>query len=769
MSTQRLQRWSKNVNNEDESDTHTWEIKKSRFSTLDNLEVETFEVKRRKKSWQDQSPSKKSGIRRASKWKGQVAKERSSAALVASQPSQDVSANCNFDLPGGIDDALDSGDPLQLTEGQSEEELQHFFREFQEGRVGFYHVGSFVFIVQGWDRGEMAPSDKWYHFRAQKVGSDVDLDCRCPDGRQLRSCIHKECYREFREDCFRRLECYDGTDSLVVLFRRERLSDFKAETAEWLNMFSVQEERSHESELDRRAVVSFVGTDDGRGEWKCLSSRHVKASSCSHRKMAMKSFRVFNARVANGESDLEDVDSNLDDMFGPLCDMDTTGGTEEMAVVEPVNGDQRSEKSISYLPIRPPEWISLPSDVPHYPRTSPKAPIPDTITLQVAGRSNCDIRFSPEMHGMERIRKRCKVYTLTEELDRWIEVIRCPTCHSRKHCFIGPDPRSLGLFNYNNSVLLSHELLDEYVSRFTSTVSPFASFVEGMSRIYSGRGCSFVKEDLFQSAWFAYASLQDFSGDMYCPECLEEPDCVIWDGITLAYGKEYVTDVLKPPTYLEQNAPSRRRNYPEKPQMIPETRKEPIRRLLRRWVEGTKPKKRRKDTDSGDEDSEYDGIAGVDVSVYGTINDRLGRVSTALRDLFARVFSLQSKMAENGLKRLYRALFVQLVAEESLVQMVNWNGLERLQRFVAHPMRDMATQLTTILVVWKVLEEEWKVNREYPHDVVEACRWICERAGVVFRSLNRHEVGDLPVLKDKETEGDWRKVSKMDVHTQNLN
>ncbi|KAJ8095489.1 hypothetical protein PM082_023259 [Marasmius tenuissimus] len=164
--------------------------------------------------------------------------------------------------------------------------------------------------------------------------------------------------------------------------------------------------------------------------------------------------------------------------------------------------------------------------------------------------------------------------------------------------------RALGLFNYNNSVLMLHKLLDEYVSQYTSSVSPFSAFVEGMSRIYSGQGF-FVKEDLFRSVWFAYASLQDLSGDMTSPVCLEEPDCIIWDGITLAYGKEHLTRDLKPPTHLSSAAPMRRRQYAEKPQFIQETRKEPIRKLVRRWVEGTRLVRRREE---GDSDSDIGGL-----------------------------------------------------------------------------------------------------------------------------------------------------------------
>ncbi|KAJ8074935.1 hypothetical protein PM082_019262 [Marasmius tenuissimus] len=466
--------------------------------------------------------------------------------------------------------------------------------------------------------------------------------------------------------------------------------------------------------------------------------------------MAKNAFRAFSDQVEEAG-----VDSGQEDMLEGQNDDGIPIQAEEMLVVEAINGDSTRERSISYLPIRPPSWVSLPTDIAHYPRTSPKSPIPTIIRLGDAGRSNCDLRVSPEILGMPKMLRKCRIYTLTEEVERQMELVRCPRCHPRKHCFVGPDTRSLGLFNYNNTVLMSHELLDEYVSRFTSAVSPFAAFVEGMSRIYSGRGFSFVKEDLFRSVWFAYATLQDFTGDMTCPVCKEEPDCVIWDGVTLAYGKEHLTSDLKPPTELSPAAPIRKRQYSEKPQFIRETRKEPIRRLVRRWVEGTRPAKRKGE---GDSDSE-DGGPRADVSIYETVRERLAKVCLDLKRLFERVLSLHSGEPES-LKRLYRALFVQLAAEESAVQMVNWESWGLLRAFVENPIRDTATRLVGIPALWKVLEEEWKRNRQYPSDTVGVCSWMSDRVKEVFSILFRHQQESLPPMGSNSVEDDWREVGE---------
>ncbi|KAJ8079027.1 hypothetical protein PM082_013314 [Marasmius tenuissimus] len=441
--------WSKKLDEtQADSEIDSWGVKRSTALSLDGLEVEKFNVKRRKKGWQDQSPSKKSSMKTSSQRKCAAGKERPPQGSMRAEQAQMVpTASCemtsDLGLGGGSGDFVDDmggfGHSPTPTEGSSEEEVERYLQEFQEGRAGFYHIGTFVFIVQGWDKRQMAPTDNWYHFRAQKVGSDVDLDCRCPDGRRARTCVHKDCYREFRKEYFSRLESDTSAESLVVLFRRERVSELNAEATLWLNMFSVQEEKSHESELDKRAVVLFISTDDGRGDWRCSSNRHAKWSSCEHRKMAIKSFRMFNARVTAEGSDFGDVNSDWDDTLENFGDGDAIGDRVEMAVVEPVNGNQGLERSISYLPIRPPEWISLQSDTAHYPRTSPKNSVPNTIDLRGGGRSGCNTRLSPALEGTERILKECKVYTVTEELHWHIEVVHCPTCHPRKNCFIGPD------------------------------------------------------------------------------------------------------------------------------------------------------------------------------------------------------------------------------------------------------------------------------------------------------------------------------------------
>lgn len=71
-------------------------------------------------------------------------------------------------------------------------------------------------------------------------------------------------------------------------------------------------------------------------------------------------------------------------------------------------------------------------------------------------------------------------------------------------------------------------------------------------------GMKFMGQDLFRSIWFAYASLQHFVGDMSCSSCGTAPETVIWDGITLAYGKKHLLPSLRPPTTVHPQSAVRK-------------------------------------------------------------------------------------------------------------------------------------------------------------------------------------------------------------------
>ncbi|KIK55737.1 hypothetical protein GYMLUDRAFT_113194, partial [Collybiopsis luxurians FD-317 M1] len=150
------------------------------------------------------------------------------------------------------------------------------------------------------------------------------------------------------------------------------------------------------------------------------------------------------------------------------------------------------------------------------------------------------------------------LYTTVQAFVVDIELQVCPRCPtaSRKH--VGPDPRDIGIFNYNNTHLFSHKLVNKYISAFTTSETPIDPWIEQVSRRYQetayGKldGIAFVGGELFRVAWFLCVWLMDleprhpsFKG---CLVCKETPRNLICNGVSIAFGWKQVNSNLEPPT-----------------------------------------------------------------------------------------------------------------------------------------------------------------------------------------------------------------------------
>ncbi|KIK53586.1 hypothetical protein GYMLUDRAFT_111580, partial [Collybiopsis luxurians FD-317 M1] len=156
------------------------------------------------------------------------------------------------------------------------------------------------------------------------------------------------------------------------------------------------------------------------------------------------------------------------------------------------------------------------------------------------------------------ITRECQIYTLTQAFVAQIELQPCPRCPPEQRHYIGPELRSVGLFNFNNSTIFSHELLNEYISAFSSSETPFEPWVHTIAWRYGEMEPTipFVGSGLFRSVWFAYVRLIHFEGDKSCPSCGDFPNNVIWDGVSIAFGWKHVNEELQPPTVICNNAPN---------------------------------------------------------------------------------------------------------------------------------------------------------------------------------------------------------------------
>ena len=159
--------------------------------------------------------------------------------------------------------------------------------------------------------------------------------------------------------------------------------------------------------------------------------------------------------------------------------------------------------------------------------------------------------------------RKCVIYTLTMAQHTLLQVQSCIHCPPIQRHLVGPDGRYLGFFNLNNSVLFTHDLLDDYTAAFTSSETPFVAWVNSLQKRYVRHSSplSFAHEAVFRAAWFAYSSLQCLDGDMRCPSCGPSPDDVIWDGVSLSFHRKHVLSSLRPPTTILPNSPIRESQY----------------------------------------------------------------------------------------------------------------------------------------------------------------------------------------------------------------
>ena len=174
------------------------------------------------------------------------------------------------------------------------------------------------------------------------------------------------------------------------------------------------------------------------------------------------------------------------------------------------------------------------------------------------------------------------VYDICKAYDRIIELQACNLCRRR----IGPDCNKMRIFNYNNRILLTHDLLDDYTSAYTTSETPFTAWVTVVTRRYESQESKhkFLSEQMFRATWFAYIQLQYLDGDMECPRCGPSPQNTIWDGVTLAFSQKHLLPSLQPPTAIVNDAPVRdRTRYIYKQQLIPDKE---LRSLVRAILSG---------------------------------------------------------------------------------------------------------------------------------------------------------------------------------------
>ena len=305
----------------------------------------------------------------------------------------------------------------------------------------------------------------------------------------------------------------------------------------------------------------------------------------------------------------------------------------------------------------------MPTDPRPYERSPPILEQPaNPFVLALGSRCLCGgaCSFNP---NLPKIIRECKVYTLYRYFDGLVELQSCPTSVPTKRRFIGPDLRELGLFNYNNMAIFSHDLLDDYTSTFCTSETPFVAWLTVISRRYEALNTFFIGEDLFRSVWFAFVKLQQFPGDMVCSLCRPYPDTVIWDGVTLAFGRKKLLGSLQPPTMSGHGAQVRPLiKYQPRQQLI---RDAGLRKRVRQILKGpitSSHVEDTSDTNSGEEapvrarkrDASKAAAAIDHIELVDSVQADLSKICPALSDLVVKWFGVIAFRERHAVPSEYR-------------------------------------------------------------------------------------------------------------------
>jgi CxC4 like cysteine cluster associated with KDZ transposases len=329
------------------------------------------------------------------------------------------------------------------------------------------------------------------------------------------------------------------------------------------------------------------------------------------------------------------------------------------------------KRTISHLPVLPPPWASLPNDPQLYPRcVFDLKQFPSILTLSPNARCVCSRGAYANSQPLER--HQCIIYALSGGHSVQVELQHCSWCPPRLRRFIGPETRDMGLFNYNNRILVTHDLLDEYTSAYTSSETPFVAWVTVVSRRYQIHSpqVPFLNEKMFRAIWFSYIQLQHLDTDMQCPSCGPEPNETIWDGVTLAFNQKHLLPSLRPPTAFHERALQRSQvRYRAGQQLIPDPK---VRKTVRHVLEGRSLVL--------DSDEEVDDIPEVDddtatrtasslkaanqlidrVNAIPGLCEKLRHTEQSLGDLFDAYFGIHILTQRKKPPSEYRRLFTQV-------------------------------------------------------------------------------------------------------------
>ncbi|KAJ3553760.1 hypothetical protein NP233_g12574 [Leucocoprinus birnbaumii] len=361
----------------------------------------------------------------------------------------------------------------------------------------------------------------------------------------------------------------------------------------------------------------------------------------------------------------------------------------------------------------------------------------DWVNPQQTGIFLTVLKWGQKLHS-----KSATLYTLWAALACCIEVQACPNCPPHWQHFIGPDLREQGIFNLNNSMLASHELLNEYTNAFTLSETPFDSWVQFLRGRYEEAGSKFMGKDQFRSCWFAFARLQKLESDFLCPDCGKQPENVIWDGVTLAFHQRQLLSTIQPPTTTFPESPLRPTKYIPSQQVLPNPA---LRKLLRNL---TSPADRLKST--GQPGAPLPPAAEPDPETVSTILAELHKVNPSLAAVFQAYFTSAAR-EKSPVPQAVQSFFFQLAAEESILQMINRPSQAAIDQFLSNPRKENEYLLCSCPHLFHLLQLDQQKHGglAYSALVLSVLQWLLQRSRSTLKLLSENSP---PLLDDTSYE-----------------
>lgn len=201
---------------------------------------------------------------------------------------------------------------------------------------------------------------------------------------------------------------------------------------------------------------------------------------------------------------------------------------------------------VSHLPIPVPIWAHIPDD--KLPPIDIPGQLPSVFLFDETVRCSCGNTKPSAFRESHKF----IIFGLSAAQVHQIETSPCSECRETRtntRASLGPDLGRYGVFNWNNRIGFSHQLLNRYCIQFRRQETPFDAFYETTVDTYleSGSPENLCGQKTFVSAWFAFVRLQEIGSSMRCSICGPDPEIVIVDGVSIGFASQRIRG-LKPPT-----------------------------------------------------------------------------------------------------------------------------------------------------------------------------------------------------------------------------